>query len=127
MRKSKTEIDQSALAKMIIQLLDHWNLPTEDQLALLGLSPTDRSALSRYRHGEPIGIDVDQYARVGHLLTIHKSLRILFPNNKAELYSWIKSKNKTFENRTPVEMVKEFGFTGLLMVRSYLDRKVDKI
>ena len=127
MRKSKTEIDQSALAKMIIQLLDHWNLPTEDQLALLGLSPTDRSALSRYRRGEPIGIDVDQYARVGHLLKIHKSLRILFPNNKAELYSWIKSKNKTFENRTPVEMVKEFGFTGLLMVRSYLDRKVDKI
>ena len=127
MRKSKTEIDQSALAKMIIQLLDHWNLPTEDQLALLGLSPTDRSALSRYRHGEPIGIDVDQYARVGHLLTIHKSLRILFPNNKAELYSWIKSKNKTFENRTPVEMVKEFGFNGLLMVRSYLDLKVNKI
>jgi hypothetical protein len=126
-RKSKTEIDRSALAKMIIQLLDHWNLPTEDQLALLGLSPTDRSALSRYRHGEPIGIDVDQYARVGHLLTIHKSLRILFPNNKAELYGWIKSKNKTFKNRTPVEMVKEFGFTGLLMVRSYLDLKVDKI
>lgn len=127
MRKSKTEIDRSALAKMIIQLLDHWNLPTEDQLALLGLSPTDRSALSRYRRGEPIGFDVDQYARVGHLLTIHKSLRILFPNNKAELYGWIKSKNKTFENRTPVEMVKEFGFTGLQMVRSYLDLKVDKI
>jgi hypothetical protein len=126
-RKSKTEIDRSALAKMTIQLLDHWNLPTEDQLALLGLSPTDRSALSRYRHGEPIGIDVDQYARVGHLLTIHKSLKILFPNNKAELYGWIKSKNKTFENRTPVEMVKEFGFTGLLIVRSYLDLKVDKI
>ena len=112
---------------MIIQLLDHWNLPTEDQLALLGLSPTDRSALSRYRRGEPIGIDVDQYARVGHLLTIHKSLRILFPNNKAELYGWIKSKNKTFENRTPIEMIKEFGFTGLLMVRSYIELKVGKI
>ncbi len=116
------EIDRSALAKMIIQLLDHWNLPTEDQLALLGLAPSNRSALSRYRHGEPIGVGVDQYARVGHLLGIHKSLRILFPNNKNELYSWMKSRNKAFENRTPIEMVKEFGFTGLLMVRSYLDR-----
>lgn len=116
------EVDKSALAKMVMQLLDHWDLPTEDQLALLGLAQTNRSALSRYRHGEPIGVGVDQYARVGHLLGIHKSLRILFPNNKEELYSWMKSKNKSFENRSPVEMVKEFGFTGLLMVRSYLDR-----
>ena len=127
MKNSKTEIDRSALAKMVIQLLDHWNLSTNDQLALLGLPPTNKSALNRYRQGEPIGVEVDQYARVGHLLTIHKSLRILFPNNKAELYGWIKSKNKTFENRTPIEMIKEFGFTGLLMVRSYIELKVGKI
>lgn len=30
-------VDRSALAKMVMQLLDHWDLPTEDQLALLGL------------------------------------------------------------------------------------------
>lgn len=116
------EVDRSALAKMVMQLLDHWDLPTEDQLALLGLAPTNRSALGRYRHGDPIGVGVDQYARVGHLLGIHKNLRILFPRNKEQLYSWMKAKNKAFENRTPVELVKEFGFTGLLMVRSYLDR-----
>jgi hypothetical protein len=46
----------------------------------------------------------------------------LFPRNKEQLYGWMKAKNKAFENRTPVEVVKEFGFTGLLMVRSYLDR-----
>jgi Protein of unknown function (DUF2384) len=34
----------------------------------------------------------------------------------------MKTKNKAFENRTPVEVVKELGFMGLLMVRSYLDR-----
>jgi hypothetical protein len=34
----------------------------------------------------------------------------------------MKTKNKAFENRTPVELVKEFGFIGLLMIRSYLDR-----
>jgi len=116
------DVDRSALAKMVMQLLDHWDLPTEDQLALLGLAPTNRSALSRYRHGDPIGVGVDQYARVGHLLGIHKNLRILFPRNKEQLYGWMKAKNKAFENRTPVEVVKEFGFTGLLMVRSYLDR-----
>jgi hypothetical protein len=116
------EVDRTALAKMVMQLLDHWDLSTEDQLALLGLAPSNRAALSRYRKGEPIGVGVDQYARVSHLLGIHKNLRILFPRNKVQMYSWMKVKNKAFENRSPVEVVKEFGFTGLLMVRSYLDR-----
>jgi hypothetical protein len=115
-------IDRGALAKMVMQLMDHWDLPTEDQLALLGLASSNRSALGRYRQGEPISQNVDQYARVGHLLGIHKNLRLLFPRNKDYLYSWMKTKNKAFENRTPVEVVKELGFMGLLMVRSYLDR-----
>jgi len=102
-----------------MRLMDHWDLPTEDQLALLGLAPSNRAALSRYRKGEPIG--VDQYARVCHLLGIHKYLRILFSQNKNQLYSWMKARNKAFENRTPVDVVKEFGFTGLLIVRSYLE------
>ena len=95
---------------MVIQLLDHWNLPTEDQLVLLGLPPTNKSALNQFLQGEPIGVEVDQYARVGHLLAIHKCLRILFPNNKGALYSWMKSKNNAFENRSPIQMIKEFGF-----------------
>ena len=37
-------------------------------------------------------------------------------------YGWMRTKNKAFENRTPVEVVRELGFMGLLMVRSYLDR-----
>jgi hypothetical protein len=34
--KKDRPIDRGALAKMVMQLLDHWDLPTEDQLALLG-------------------------------------------------------------------------------------------
>ena len=114
--------DRGALAKMVMQLMEHWDLATEDQLALLGLASSNRSALGRYRQGEPISQNVDQYARVGHLLGIHKNLRLLYPRNKEHLYSWMKTRNKAFENRTPVEVVKELGFMGLLMVRSYLDR-----
>ena len=54
-------IDRGALAKMVMQLMDHWDLPTEDQLALLGLASSNRSALGRYRQGEPISQNVDQY------------------------------------------------------------------
>lgn len=114
--------DRGALAKMVMTLLDHWNLSTEDQAALLGLATSNRAALSNYRSGKPIGTSRDQYERVGHLLGIHKNLRLLFPQNRDLAYRWMSTRNKAFENLTPVEVVRELGFAGLLMVRGYLDR-----
>ena len=114
--------DRGALAKMVMTLLDHWQLSTEDQAALLGIAGSNRAALSNYRNGKPIGTSRDQYERVGHLLGIHKNLRLLFPQNRDLAYRWMSTRNKAFDNLTPVEVVKEWGFAGLLMVRSYLDR-----
>ena len=114
--------DRGALAKMVMTLLDHWKLPTEDQAALLGLAISNRAALNRYRKGEPIGTNRDQFERVGHLLGIHKNLRLLFPQNRDLVYRWMTTRNRAFENLTPLETIKEWGFAGLLMVRAYLDR-----
>ena len=114
--------DRGALARMVMKLFEHWQLSTEDQAALLGLAASNRAALSNYRSGKPIGTGRDQYERVGHLLGIHKNLRLLFPQNRDLAYRWMTTRNKAFDNRTPVEVVKEWGFAGLLMVRGYLDR-----
>ena len=102
-------------------LLDHWQLCTADQAALLGLTATNLAALTRYRRGYPVGASRDQYDRIGHLLTSHGYLRLLFPQNRDLVYRWMKAKNKAFDNRTPVDVIKDCGFTGLLMVRRYLD------
>ncbi|MCO6428733.1 antitoxin Xre/MbcA/ParS toxin-binding domain-containing protein [Nitrosomonas communis] len=120
--QATTTQDRSALARMVMTLLDHWKLSTEDQAALLGIAPSNRAALTRYRKGEPIGTNRDQYERVGHLLGIHKNLRLLFPQNRELAYRWMSTRNKAFDNLTPVDVIKEWGFAGLLMVRSYLDR-----
>jgi len=114
--------DRGALARMIMKLFDHWSLSTEDQAALLGLAASNRAALGRYRNGAPIGSNRDQYERVGHLLGIHKNLRLLFPHNRDLAYRWMTTRNRAFENLTPVEAIRQFGFAGLLMVRAYLDR-----
>ena len=114
--------DRGALAKMVMTLLDHWNLSTEDQAALLGIAVSNRAALTRYRKGEAIGTSRDQFERVGHLLGIHKNLRLLFPENRDLAYRWMSTRNKAFDNLPPVEVVKVWGFAGLLMVRAYLDR-----
>lgn len=115
-------LDRGALAKMVMTLLDHWKLSTEDQAALLGIAASNRAALTRYRKGEAIGTSRDQFERVGHLLGIHKNLRLLFPHNRDLAYRWMSTRNKAFDNLTPVDIVKEWGFAGLLMVRAYLDR-----
>ncbi len=89
---------------------------------MLGIASSNRAALSNYRSGKPIGTSRDQYERVGHLLGIHKNLRLLFPQNRDLVYQWMSTRNKAFDNLTSVEVVKEWGFAGLLMVRGYLYR-----
>ena len=120
--QSITSKDSGALAKMVMMLFDHWKLTSEDQAVLLGLAPANRGALTRYRKGEPIGTSRDQYERVGHLLAIQKNLRMLFPKNRDLAYRWISTRSKAFDKLTPVEVIKEWGFAGLLIVRFYLDR-----
>ena len=118
----RPEIDRNAIAGMLMKLFDLWKLSTEEQLDALGLSTENRAALSRYRRGEPIAASRDTLERAGHLLGIHKNLRLLFPENRDLAYSWMKQRNLAFENRSPIDVIREYGFGGLLMVLAYLDR-----
>jgi hypothetical protein len=111
---------RSRLAAMVTKLLDHWNLTAVEQSALLGLSTTSRSTLARYREGEPLADSRDLLDRAGHLLGIHKSLRILFPYDRDLAYGWMTQFNRRLGAR-PVDLISERGFEGLLAVRRYLD------
>jgi hypothetical protein len=108
------------LAKMIIRLFDHWELPLTEQAGLLGLSRTNRASIARYRNGEPLADNQDLLDRVGCLLGIHKVLRIMFPQNRDLVYRWMTAPNRRFGKR-PIDVVLEHGFEGLLAVRRYLE------
>lgn len=118
-------LDRRAITKMVMQLFDHWKVSSSDQIEMLGLAPNNRSALSRYRKGKPIASSRDAIERVGHLLAIHKNLRLLFLHNEDLAYRWISTRNRAFEGRTPIEVIRDFGFAGLLRVRNYLDRMLN--
>ncbi|GAB4063684.1 MbcA/ParS/Xre antitoxin family protein [Uliginosibacterium sediminicola] len=120
--RESPEEDRSSLAKMLMTLFEHWQLSTEEQLDALGMSPTNRAALTRYRKGEPLANSRDTLERAGHLLGIHKNLRLMFPHNRDLAYAWMKRRNRAFENLSPIDVIRGYGFVGLLMVRSYLDR-----
>ena len=108
------------LALMVTRLLDHWQLTAAEQAEVLGLSAASRSTLSRYRNGEPLADSRDLLDRAGHLLGIHKSLRLLFPHDSDLAYRWMTQPNRRLGAR-PVDLVIEHGFEGLLAVRRYLD------
>ncbi len=112
---------RTALAKMVTRLFDLWALPGADQAALLGLSETSRSTLSRYRRGEPLADSRDLLDRAGHLLSIHKSLRMLFPENRELAYQWVSAPNRRFDGQSPLALMREHGFLGVLMVRRFLE------
>ena len=109
------------LARTLAKLLELWQLSPADQAALLGLSPQSRSTLARYRKGEPLADNADLLARAGHLLGIHKALRILFPHDRDLAYRWVREPNRRFGGAAPLELMKRHGFEGILAVRRYLD------
>ena len=105
---------------MVTRLLDHWNLSASEQAIVLGLSGGSRSTLTRYRKGAPLADNRDLLERAGHLLGIHKSLRMLFPRDRDLAYRWMTQPNARIGAR-PVDLVIDRGFEGLLVLRRYLD------
>ena len=116
----RSRASRERLAKVVVSLLERWQLPPNDQAALLGLSAQSRSTVARYRRGEPLADSADLLARAGHLLGIHKALRILFPHDLDLAYRWISAPNRRF-GTSPLEVMKQHGYEGILAVRRYLD------
>jgi len=112
---------RETLARMVTRLFELWNLSTADQLELLGLSPTSRAQISKYRNGGAVPSSRDMLDRIGWLLSIHKSLRLLYPRNENIRYTWIKRRNRILEDQRPLEIMKYQGLIGIARVARYLD------
>ena len=109
------------LALMVTRLLDRWKISTADQLELLGLSRTSRAQISKYRNGGAVPSSRDMLDRIGWLLSIHKSLRLLYPRNEHVRYTWVKRRNKILDDQRPLDIMKNQGLIGVARVARYLD------
>jgi len=109
------------LARMVTRLFELWELPSADQLELLGLSRTSRAQLSKYRKGGALPSSRDMLDRIGWLLSIHKSLRLLYPQNENIRYTWVKRRNQILDNQRPLDIMKHQGLIGIARIARYLD------
>ncbi len=110
------------LARVVAALLEKWALPTETQLALLGMSPESRKVLPQFRRGErALPNTRDTLDRAGYLLGIHKALRLLFPEDEALRYGWVRRRNKMLDGKPPLEVMLDEGLVGLARVARFAD------
>ena len=112
-----------SLAKIMIKLFDLWGIKEAgDRLELLGLDADNPGILDQFWTGESELPDTgDTMERTSWLLTIHKSLGLLYPYNEDIRYSWGNRRNKAFENLTPLAVMKDQGLVGIMRVTNYLE------
>ncbi len=103
----------------IIALFDKWKLSNPQQQELLG--EISSAQLDKFKKGTAHISGRDTIERVGNLLGIHKSLRILFPHNLEVVYQWVKARNKKLHNLSPLDVMLEYGYTGIAQVRRLTD------
>lgn len=111
------------VTRVAFVLLQKWALSPEQQLTLLGIEAADVPHLPRYRTGErPLPSASEALHRAGHLLAIHRSLRLLFPENEGLRFSWVRRRNRAFGGRAPIDIMIEEGRRGMVRVSALLDQ-----
>ncbi|MDH5326537.1 MAG: DUF2384 domain-containing protein [Gammaproteobacteria bacterium] len=114
------------MARMVMNLLDDWNLSNSDKLSLLAFPASIRSrSLHKYSDGTPLPDDPEVLKRAEHLIGIADALRTSFPLNEQMGTFWLHKINKRFRNRTPMTAMLQDGLNGIVSVRVHLDCSYD--
>lgn len=112
------------LGKAFWNIVEHYGLVQREQALLLGIkeNPQRLNALKKDRL---IPDDPDNILRVGHLVGIHKNLRVLFPQNRDVAYAWLKTKRNLFQGQSAMDYIAEDPMNSLprlCTVRRLLDQ-----
>ena len=115
---SITDREGEAMARAAIQLFDRWGLTDQQAAVLLGeLAPR---TYTRWKSGSFGRLSRDLRTRLSNLMGIHKSLRIIF-NDDRRVYEWVIKVNESFGGRSALDIMLGGELTDLIRVRQYLD------
>jgi len=113
---------RAELARVIMQVLDEWEIEPDQKASLLGLPKSTRArALNRYVQGTPLPDDQATDQRLSHLLTIDRALHTVLPHNAAVARFWITIPNPLFRDRTPLEVMLADGVVGMQRIIEHLN------
>ncbi len=100
------ESTMAALGEAFWNMVKHYALTRSETALLLGIND-NRRRLAELQSRSAIPEDPDKVQRVGHLIGIHKNLRILFPHNRDVVYSWMKTPSNILGGISPIEYIRQ--------------------
>lgn len=111
------------ITRVVMQLLDSWNLETAQMQALLCMPSEIRSrTFHKFREGQAAFPDDETVLRrANYLLRISDALRTTYPRNPEMSGRWIRQGHRRFGKRTPLTIMLEGGDSGMVAVLSELD------
>jgi hypothetical protein len=115
---------QRVLGNAFWKIAEYYSLTHKEIALLLGIKE-NRQRLAALKKNSEIPEDPDKLLRVSHLVSIHKNLRILFPQNREVVYAWLKTKRDLFQGKSALEFIAEDplqSMTRLFTVRRLLDQ-----
>lgn len=101
----------------MLDLAEAWKLRDRESRQLLGVA---ERTFYHWKSGRP-HLSNDQRDRVSHLANIELALSSIF-NDQPMARVWLRRRNDAFEQRTPLDVMMQDGFAGILRVRTYLQR-----
>lgn len=114
--------DRVNLSKLLINVMEKWELGSADQRNLLGFPDEAKgSELRKLQGGRPFPEDEQMLARAEHLLAIDDCLRTAYPRSANMAAYWLHKPTRHFGQRTPLNVMLEGGLDGLRRVRGHLD------
>lgn len=112
-----TKEEAAAGARAIVRLFRAWALSDSEACELLG--GIDRVTWARWKDGRRMRISQDLATRLGLILSIHASLRMLY-HERNTCYAWVKKPNRQFSGSTPLEVMTAGTILSIIEVRDYL-------
>ena len=114
--------DRLRQTREVLDLLDDWNIPHSAQPELLGLPSSVRYRhFQGFRSDTPLPDEPDVQQRIQHLLGIAEALFTTYPMNPNMAPLWMRTGNRQFGGRKPMDILTEDGLAGLEQLRCHLD------
>ena len=117
---SSSSQDLPVPVRLILRLLEDWQLEKNDAASLLGFEDSELDYVSDVQSGYELLERQDAKPRIANLLYIRKSLWIFFQDLEVE-NDWLREPQEMLDERMPLSLLKSGSMEDLQLLREYVD------
>lgn len=117
---SSSSQDLPVPVRLILRLLEDWQLEKDDAASLLGFEDSELDYVSDAQSRYDLLERQDAKPRVANLLYIRKSLWVFFQDLEVE-NDWLREPQEMLDERMPLSLLKSGSMEDLQLLREFVD------